>query len=346
MDSRETSGSWPRTALALAPVVTGLAASALLLVDYVRPSPVFCDAEGACAKIRQTAYAAWFGVPTPAIGIAGFLLLLFLTLQRGPVARIALAFAASGGALFAALFLKVQLSLATWCPFCCVADGSALVVFALAWWRQRAEWDPPEVRWPRVAVGAVAMVPAIAALVVGATKRTDLPAVIADELARSPAGKVTVIDFADFECPWCRLTHAQLAPLLQAHRDRVRVVRKQVPLERMHPHALTAARAACCGEQLGRGDAMADALFSAPVEDLTDEGCAKLAASLGLDGAAFQKCVQDPRTEERIRADQAAFKASKSRGLPTLWIGEEKIEGAQGGEELEKALTRAIASRS
>jgi predicted DsbA family dithiol-disulfide isomerase len=122
------------------------------------------------------------------------------------------------------------------------------------------------------------------------------------------------------------------------------VVRKNVPLKQ-HPHALDAARAACCGEQMGKGEAMADALFSAPVDELTPEGCAKLAASLGLDENAFKRCTSDPATDARIHADQATFKAAQGHALPTLWIDEEKIEGMPQDDTLEKTLERAIARR-
>jgi protein-disulfide isomerase/uncharacterized membrane protein len=351
MDAHDTSRteSWARTSAAVAPVLAGLAASAVLLVDYVRPSPVFCEADGGCARLRQTAFASWLGVPTPVLGVAGFLLLLFLALQRGPRVRLAQAVVATGAALFAATLLAVQFSAATWCPFCCVADVSAVVACAVAWWRQQLAWDPPAPRWPRVGAAAFAIAPAIGLLAFGAVKKVeprDLPAVIAQELASTPPGLVTVVDFADFECPWCRATHKELSSVLHAHPGHVRVIRKQVPLERMHPHALDAARAACCGEQLGRGDAMAEALFAAPVDDLTEDGCAKLAQSLGLDEGAFRQCVKDPKTDARIRADQAEFRASKGKGLPTLWIGDEKLEGAHPGADIEEALSRAIARRS
>src|SRR5262249_31983586 len=100
-----------------------------------------------------------------------------------------------------------------------------------------------------------------------------------------------------------------------------------------------------CGEVLGKGDAMADALFSAPVEELTPEGCEKIALSLGIDADAYRKCVVDPKTDARIQADQDAFKAAQGHGLPTLWIDEAKIEGAQPGEELERVVRAAIARK-
>jgi predicted DsbA family dithiol-disulfide isomerase len=114
----------------------------------------------------------------------------------------------------------------------------------------------------------------------------------------------------------------------------------------LHEHALDAARAACCGDQLGKGDAMAEALFSAPVEELTPDGCAKLAVSLGLDENAFRSCTQDPATDARIQADSAEFRAAEGHGLPTLWVGQRKIEGAQPAEVFERAIRSAIDSRS
>src|SRR4051812_13999348 len=51
--------------------VAALVASAILLVDYVRPAPVFCEAGGGCGKVRATIFARPFGIPLPAIGIAG-----------------------------------------------------------------------------------------------------------------------------------------------------------------------------------------------------------------------------------------------------------------------------------
>ena len=56
--------------------------------------------------------------------------------------------------------------------------------------------------------------------------------------------------------------------------------------------------------------------------------------------------MQDPATEAHIEADSAAFRAAQGHGLPTLWIDQTKIEGAQPRETLERAITKAIASRS
>ena len=321
-----------------------LAASAILLVDYVRPAPVFCDATGACAKMKATALARPLGIPTPAIGLIGMLGIGLAAMVPDRIARLVQLVLGVGGALVAVGLLGVQAMLGALCPFCAVVDGAAIGLGVLSVLRWRKQWDPPSGRLiPGLAVGGLLL--AIATpLAVGFQQRIlpqDLPATIADEMKRTGRGKVTVVDFVDFECPFCRMTHAELAPLLEQRKGKVRVARKHVPL-RMHPHAMDAAKAACCGESLGKGDELADALFAAPPEDLTPEGCERLAKQHGLDVDKFRACVNDPATAARIEQDRQAFRDVKGHGLPTIWIDTTKLEGAQDRETLESTLDEAI----
>jgi predicted DsbA family dithiol-disulfide isomerase len=89
--------------------------------------------------------------------------------------------------------------------------------------------------------------------------------------------------------------------------------------------------------------ALADALFAAPVDDLTREGCEKVALSVGIELDTYRACVVDPKTDEQIEADRAEFKESGGYALPTIWIGERRLVGAQPREALAKALEQAIA---
>lgn len=325
-------------------VAAALVASAILLVDYVRPGPVFCEAGGGCAKIRETAFARPLGIPLPAIGLLGLLAIGFAALVPGRRARDAQLVLAGSGGMVAAGLLVVQAKMNALCPYCAVVDGASIVLAGLAIVRWRNDWDPPPER--AVLGGAVGgLVVAIAApLAIGFSRHVipvNVPPPVAAEIKKTGPDKVTVVDFVDFECPFCRMTHAELSPLLAARKDKVRVVRKQVPL-RMHPHAMDAAKAACCGETLGKSDEMADALVKTPPEELTPEGCEKLAKELGLDVEQFKKCVADPRTAERIDSDRAEFKAAKGHGLPMIWVGDKLLDGAQEKAELEAALDGAI----
>ena len=330
----------------IAPVLTGLAASAVLAVDYVHPAPVFCSEGGGCEAVRQTAFAAVLGVPTPIAGVAGFLGIGLAALVDGRRARIAQATLASVAALVGLLLLSVQVALGHFCPYCCVADASGIASALIAWWRlaRATERRPPRsLGYAAAASMAAAM---LAPVGIGWLLAGRAPAVIRAEMARTRdmgiAGAVTVVDFVDFECPFCRMTHVELEPILEAHRDRVRLVRRQVPLH-MHAHALDAARAACCGERLGSGDAMANALFSAPVDQLTREGCEKIAQSVGLALDPFRACVVDPQTDARIESDRAEFKAAGGKALPTLWIEGRQLIGAQTRAALDKAIGEALA---
>jgi uncharacterized membrane protein/predicted DsbA family dithiol-disulfide isomerase len=334
-------------AASLVPALAGLVASAMLLVDYVRPVPVFCAEGGGCDALKHSIFATPFGVPLPYLGVAGFLALGVASLFEGQGARWAqLALAAVAGLVGVALFTAQGL-LGKLCPYCCVADASGILAALVAGGRLRLAPAAPAPRALAYFGGASLAVAAVAPLAVGSIVAmlrppTPVPQAIRDEMARTPRGEVTVVDFVDFECPFCRMTHAELEPILARHSDRVRLVRRQVPLV-MHPHARDAARAACCGERLGRGDTMASALFSAPVDDLTPDGCERIAQSVGIALGPYRDCVKDPATDARIDADRAVFKDAGGFALPTIWVNGEQLVGAQSHESLSKAIEGALA---
>jgi protein-disulfide isomerase/uncharacterized membrane protein len=330
--------------LTIVVAAVALVASAVLLVDYVRPAPVFCGAGGACAKVRATVFARPLGIPLPAIGLAGVLAVALASLVPGRTARVVQAALSLAGGSVAVGFLGVQARLGVLCPFCAVVDVSAVALAALGLVRLKTRWDPPSGRLVPGLVVAGLLLTIGVPVAVGARLRVlpgGPPAPIAEEMRRTPRGKVTVVDFVDFECPFCRMTHHEIAPVLAARASSVRLARKQVPL-RMHPHALDAAKASCCADSMGKGEAMADALFGAPPEQLTAEGCEALAKAEGLDVARFRACVDDPATAARIERDREAFRASGGQGLPTIWIDGTMLEGAQDRASFEAALDSAI----
>ncbi len=178
-------------------------------------------------------------------------------------------------------------------------------------------------------------------VVLAVSCRPALPPAIADEAAKTPRGQATVIFFTDFQCPFCRRTHAALEPLVDERKGHVRVVLKHVPLRR-HPDARTAARAAICAETLADDPTpYFHALTTA--DDLSEQACAELAASHGIDRDRFERCVRDPATDERIERDKATFDAVDGDGVPLLFVGRTRLEGAQSRSALEAAIDDAIA---
>lgn len=339
MASEKTRGALGLVA-SVVPVVAGIAASAMLVVDYVRPAPVFCAEGGGCDALKHTSIAMPLGVPLPLLGLAGFLVLGVVTLLRGERMRTAQLGLSLIAGLVGLSLLVVQLRLGKLCPFCVVADTSGILAVLAA--AGRARFAPLAAAPRALTVSSAALLTAAcAAPLVGGFRASTTPEVIRREIAQTPPGEVTLVDFVDFECPFCRITNAELEPVLEAHKGRVRVVRRQVPLK-MHPHAMDAARAACCGEKLGKGDAMAHALFTAPEEQLTREGCEEIARELGLPLDTYRACFSDPATDALIAADKAEFQSAGGFALPTLWVDETQLVGAQPGDRLEEALEKAL----
>lgn len=175
----------------------------------------------------------------------------------------------------------------------------------------------------------------------------DLPAVIREDLATTAQvkrGAATVVFFTDFQCPFCRKTHAALAPLVAARHDRVRVVLRHVPLRR-HPDARTAARASVCVERIASAltDDYAHALFASP--DLSEAACEALAVERGVDRDRYRACLADSATDARIEKDLERFDAVKGDGVPLLYVGQRRLDGAPSSAALEAALDAAISAQ-
>jgi protein-disulfide isomerase len=146
--------------------------------------------------------------------------------------------------------------------------------------------------------------------------------------ALASAGKINVVEFSDFECPFCRALHPVLERALAPYGDRAHFVRKVYPLP-SHAHGQDAARAYICAQAQGRGEEVADALFAAT--DVSAAACVRHAAALALDLALFERCLRDPATQRLLVRQIDAIARSGMRGLPTVWIGDQVIEGFDRG---------------
>lgn len=335
--------------------LVGLATAAMLLVDYVRPAPVFCADHGTgCDAVRQSAFARPFGVPLPIPGVLFFVSLLGASLLGARErARRLLASLGLLGALAGVAFLAIQGAvLHHWCRFCVVVDLSSLVAGALAVSLRMDVRPDDEPAAPRLIPAFVVTGAALAALVLplgfGLSRPSERPiarntptvAPLPEVIARLQERDVaTIVEFVDFECPFCRRQQEALAPVLASYGARVRVVRKNVPLS-FHQHARGAARAACCAEEQGRGEVVASALFRA--DDLTPEGCERVAQSAHVDLAAYRACLASQRPEAALERDMNDARAAEVAGLPTLYVGQERFEGLTDSDTLRASIERAL----
>ncbi|HKE17769.1 MAG TPA: vitamin K epoxide reductase family protein [Kofleriaceae bacterium] len=335
--------------LAAVLALVGMAVSAALLVDSMRPVPAFCAAEG-CAAVRATAWARPLGIPMPVLGLLFFAAALALS-AAGPRLAVARRLAAlAGGAVAIGLLALQAFVIGEWCRLCVIADLSAIALAGLVVAGGSAAW--PRAGGARMtataALGALAALLPIARLApdraeppVGAAPapaRPGLPEVVARE---QHPGEVVVVDFVDFECPYCRALHPRLVEALARIDRPVRVVRKMVPLPQ-HPGAMPAAIAWCCADAQGKGHEMAEALIAAPVEDLTPEGCERIATEVGLDLDRYRTDVADPATSARVQSDIQDAREAGIRSLPTVYIGSQAFTDASAStDDLEAALQRA-----
>jgi protein-disulfide isomerase len=324
----------------LGTAVIGLGASIASLVDYLGTAPAFC-AESGCATVRESAWAHPLGVPMPVLGVGFFAAAIALVFVDAPRLRRALAIA---GAAWAVLLIGLQaLSIGAWCKLCMVADPAAigLAIAVLA--------GAAPLRFS--AARLLALGPALAAVIAGLalwTRTPEPPAPPPSTASGAPAfveaarvpGTATVVEVVDFECPFCRQMQRELAAAIERVTAPVRVVRKMLPLERLHPHAMAAALAYCCADAQGKGEAMAEVLFAAPPEELTPEGCEKLATAVGCDLERYRRDL--PAAQARVAAEMAEVRAAGVHSLPTLFIADRRIEGAgMPTDELVALLDRA-----
>lgn len=319
-------------------VLVALAVSAALLVDYLRPVPAFCDLAGGCAKVR----ASWLGSAgalMPAVGLVGFAASMAASLTTWPLARRAfLPMALAGGALGLSLLVLQAVFVGAFCKLCVVVDSSAIVAALAAWVASRSGSHdaPPLGLWGGASVLAIA-----APIALGAAHPS--PPVPREIASLWQPGKLNVVEFADFQCPFCRQLHPEMLEVLGQYGDRVHFVRLNMPLA-SHPHARDAARAYVCASEQGKGHEMADALFAA--SGLAPADCRALAEKLGVAMPAYDRCLASPATEATLAADEARVRAAGLRGLPTVWIGDEVIVGLQPIERLRDAFEKAASDPS
>ncbi len=171
-----------------------------------------------------------------------------------------------------------------------------------------------------------------------------LPASVRAEMAQTPRGQVTIVEFTDFECPYCRRMHVAAAPSLKEHAGSVRIVRKHLPLS-FHPHAEPAARVYLCAEEQGaRTEELAEIFYTAPPAELSLEPGIATAVRLGADEGKLRECVNDAHITTRLREDGRAFGDANGEGVPLTYVGRTRLDGAVDAETFKSVLDAELES--
>lgn len=148
---------------------------------------------------------------------------------------------------------------------------------------------------------------------------TNIPAPTAeDHIIGSPDAPVVLIEYLDFQCPYCSLVHPTLKRLVEESNGQVAWVMRHLPLESIHPEARPAGLAAeCIAEQLGNDGwwAFADALF-ADQQNLGNARYLSLAGELGADTTKYLSCVSSKKYNQKIDDQSAEGQVAGAQGTP------------------------------
>lgn len=153
--------------------------------------------------------------------------------------------------------------------------------------------------------------------------------------------KVTVVEFADYQCPHCKTAHDSLKPVLEPYLDRIKFVYMDFPINRSGI-SRTVAEGAVCADAQGQFWAYQDRAF-AQQQSLSHDSARQIASELGLDMAAFDQCVADDATAAKVKRSEQQAIAAGVTGTPTFFVNGEKQHLHEAAQELPKIIEQALA---
>jgi protein-disulfide isomerase len=162
--------------------------------------------------------------------------------------------------------------------------------------------------------------------------------------SRGPNGApVTIIEFSDFQCPYCGRAYETVEQVMSSYPGKVRLVFRNFPLS-FHANAQKAAEASMCAHDQGKFWPYYDVLFKnqqkLAVADLKEH-----AKSVGLDSAKFDKCLDSGDKAASVKADQEAGQKAGVSGTPAFFINGVSLSGAQPADEFKKVIDQELAAK-
>ncbi len=161
--------------------------------------------------------------------------------------------------------------------------------------------------------------------------------------SRGPAdAPVTIVEFSDFQCPYCSRESATVKKVLDTYGDKVRLVFRQFPLTSIHNNAEKAAEASMCAGDQGKFWEMHDAMFAQQAK-LTPDDLKELAGTLGLDKDSFSSCLDSGKFAAAIQQDIQAGTEVGVSGTPALFVNGRPLTGAVPFESIAKVIDEELA---
>jgi protein-disulfide isomerase len=154
------------------------------------------------------------------------------------------------------------------------------------------------------------------------------------------AAKVTIAEFSDFQCPFCKRVEPTVKEILQKYPNDVAIVFINQPLP-FHEHAMEAAQAFQAAHRQGKAWPMHDKMYDNNTA-LERANLDKYAQDIGLNMSKFKKDMDDPKIKEEIAEQQKLATSVGASGTPTFFINGRQIVGAQPFAEFQKIIDEEI----
>lgn len=341
-----------------------------------------------CTTVAQSPYSVFAGIPTSVWGIIGYSLIALLAIS-GLVKRLRLHPHWPSGVLFSLFLVSIVTSatlgyisftkIDSLCIFCLSTYVINALLFLLGGTILIKAGQNPLSALVNDIKSAFSKPKMMSALVIpGAAFIVGLVLLYPPywqhpgwrELPKLPTGidenghhwigaknpQVTIVEYSDYQCPYCRRAHKNTRLLAAQYPDTVRVIHRHMPLDMncnkdltqtFHEHACEFSKAVECAAKQGMFWQMNDALFS--VQDLVPPdkvNLERLAVQLGVDRSAFKDCMAQEGYPKRIFDDLEDSRRLKIQGTPTYFVGNLRMEGGISKRAIEEALAESKAQET
>jgi protein-disulfide isomerase len=158
--------------------------------------------------------------------------------------------------------------------------------------------------------------------------------------------KVTIVEYSDFQCPYCSSAHVTVKDLLKQYEGKVKVAYKHLPLE-MHNWAKVAAEAAVCVHKQNPETfwKLSDYFFAnqrALTSETFDAKLQEFSAQNGVNGEELKKCMADPATKQKVEADMAEAKSLGLSSTPSFIVNGRTVIGAKPLDQFKQIIDEAL----
>ncbi|MBU1164612.1 thioredoxin domain-containing protein [Patescibacteria group bacterium] len=167
---------------------------------------------------------------------------------------------------------------------------------------------------------------------------SKLPSVTnSDYIQGDKNAQLTLIEYSDFQCPFCSRHTPTLDKVLDEYKGKVRLVFRHFPLNSIHPQAQKAAEAAECAGEQGKFWEMHDKIFANQTA-ISVENLKSYASALGLNASQFNDCLDNDKYASKVQQQMQGGAAAGVTGTPATFIGDQLVKGAVPYENLKSII--------